>query len=145
MPSRVRKNAEDLAIVALAGGATIQGAADAAGVCARTVHRRLNDPEFRRRVAEARAAVTDEALGKLVDGSTEAADVLRALLKAEDDRVKLTAARSILELGPRLKEAAELEERIAELESKLEENERAEAQEQSRPAGLADGEGREAG
>jgi hypothetical protein len=43
------------------------------------------------------------------------ADPLRCLLKAESEPVRLSAARSIIELGCRLRESAELEQRISDL------------------------------
>ena len=55
----------------------------------------------------------------LAAGSTEAAVTLRNLLNAEADNIKLGAARSILEIGNRLREWAELEERIAALEQRI--------------------------
>jgi hypothetical protein len=48
-------------------------------------------------------------------------DTLRGLLAGESESVKLGAARSILELGWKLKEAVELELRIAALEQRLRE------------------------
>jgi hypothetical protein len=58
------------------------------------------------------------ALGKLADASTEAVDTLRSLLHAEAESVKLGAARAILELGNKLRDAVEVEERLARLEER---------------------------
>ena len=52
---------------------------------------RWADPDFRRRVAELRADMVSRATGKMGDGMAEAADVLRALLKAESESVRLGA------------------------------------------------------
>ena len=65
--------------------------------------------------------MAQRALGKMSDGMAEAADTLRQLLKAEAESVRLGAARSILELGSKLREAVELEDRIGELEAIIEE------------------------
>jgi HEAT repeat protein len=59
------------------------------------------------------------SLGRMADGMTEAADVLRKLLAAESESVRLGAARSLLELGVRLRDSVELEERVRELERQL--------------------------
>jgi HEAT repeat protein len=59
-----------------------------------------------------------QALGRMAAGMTEAADVLRALLKAEAETVRLGAARSLLDLGVKLREVVEFEERLAALERK---------------------------
>jgi HEAT repeat protein len=113
------KRGDEALLLALAGGATVRDAARSAGIGERTATRRLADPGFRRRVAENRADMVARALGKLADGATEAVDTLRKLLGAEADTVKLGAARSILELGTKLREAVELEERLAELERRI--------------------------
>jgi hypothetical protein len=113
-----RKNADESLIVTLAGGATVQGAAQLCDVSERTIHRRLNDPVFKHRLAQARAGMVERALGHLATGAAEAAVVLRNLLAAEGDNIKLGAARSILELGNKLREGVELEARIAVLENR---------------------------
>ena len=60
------------------------------------------------------------ALGRMADGMAEAADVLRALLPpGMPPAVRLGAARSLLELGVRLRESVELEARLASLEEQL--------------------------
>ena len=43
-------------------------------------------------------------------------DVLRALLAAESESVRLGAARALLELGVRVRDAVELDRRVQELE-----------------------------
>ena len=106
-------------IAALAGGATVKAAAKSAGLGRRTAYRRLEDPDFRRRVAEARREMLARAVGTLADASTAAAAKLRDLLDAESETVRLGACRAILELGAKLRESDELAERIAALEERL--------------------------
>ena len=60
-----------------------------------------------------------QASGALPDAMTEATTTLRALLAAESETARLGAARSILELGIKVRETVELEERIAELEARV--------------------------
>jgi hypothetical protein len=55
----------------------------------------------------------------MADGMAEAADVLRHLLGAESESVRLGAARSLLELGVKLRESVELERRMEEVERRL--------------------------
>ena len=119
MAENGRQKRQDALVLALAGGQTVRGAAAAAGVSERTAFRRLADPDFRRQVHEARAGMMQQALGKLTAGMSQAADVLQALLKAEADSVKLSAARTILETGNRLRDACEIEQRLSELEGRL--------------------------
>jgi hypothetical protein len=116
---RGRQNADDALVAALASGATVQHAARRARLSARTVHRRLEDEAFRRRVREARAAMLRRASGRMAAGMTGAATTLRDLLNAKADTVKLGAARALLELGVKLQDAADLQERVAELERRL--------------------------
>jgi hypothetical protein len=111
-----RRNADLPLIAALAGGATIESAAARAGVSERTARRRLDEPEFRKQVDEARREMLTRAVGKLADAGTEAAETLRKLLQAESESVRLGACRAILELGTRLREAEELERRLVALE-----------------------------
>ena len=79
----------------------------------------MADPAFRRRVVELRADMVARSLGRLADGMADAADTLRALLRAEGESVRLGAARALLELGTKLRESVELEERLAALEAAL--------------------------
>jgi hypothetical protein len=115
-----RQKRHDALVLALAAGRAVRSAAASAGVSERTAFRRLADPAFRRQVHEARAALVQQAVGKLAEGMAEAADVLRGLLQAEADGVKLSAARTILETGHRLREACEVDERLRALEAQLE-------------------------
>jgi hypothetical protein len=115
--SRSRENADDLLIANLAGGATVTASAKLCDLSERTVGRRLADPVFRQRLAEARAAMLCRALDHLSRGAAEASVTLRKLLRSDDAKVQLGAARSILEAVGRLQESVDLEERIATLEA----------------------------
>jgi hypothetical protein len=119
---RGRKNADDALLVALAGGRTVKDAADLAGVSLRTATRRLADPGFRRRVTQARAAMVERALVELAAGAAAAVGALRDLHTGQNTppAVRQSAARSYLELGTRLREAVEAEQRLAALEEALE-------------------------
>lgn len=116
MAANGRRSADDRLIVELAGGKTVAEAAAAAGVGERTVYRRQEDPEFRRRVVAARAAYLETALAKLAEASCRAAQTLVTLLDSDADSTKLSAARSILDSGLKLREAVEIQERLRRLE-----------------------------
>jgi hypothetical protein len=116
MADRGRRNPDALAL-ALAGGATVRDAARSAGMAERTAYRLWADPTFRRRVSQLRGEMTIRAVGRLTDAMSEAVDTLRALLSCESLGVRLGAARSVLQLGVELREASELEDRIAALEA----------------------------
>ena len=123
MAHRGRKSADEALIAALAGGATVDDAAVSARISPRTVHRRLADPVFCRRVTDARGAMLESALAHLADASIDAAKTLRRLLGSTDGTA-LSAAKAILEIGPRLRETVELQERLGELERIVELNSR---------------------
>ena len=106
-------------VASLAAGQTVLDAAREAGLSEKTAHRRLAEPEFRRRVAAARDQMLARAVGQLTDAATEAVATLRELLAADALAVRLGAARSILDLGRRLREALELDARLTELEGRL--------------------------
>jgi HEAT repeat protein len=116
---RGRQNADEALALTLASGQTLRDAAAAVGVSERTAARRWGDPSFRQRVAELRTDMVQRSLGRLADGMSEAADVLRQLLAAKSESVRLGASRSMLELGVKLREAVELEQRIATIENQL--------------------------
>jgi hypothetical protein len=124
MAGRGRRNADEALALALAGGQTLRDAAAAVGIAERTAHRRWADADFRRRVTELRGDMVSRSLGKMADGMTEAAGVLRQLLAAQSESVRLGAARSLLELGVKLRESVELEERLAALEKMKEPGDR---------------------
>lgn len=84
-------------VIALARGASVPEAAAEAGVSDRTTWRRLADPAFRRCVLEARAELVAGSLAKIAHGATRAVDALIELLEAEDPKVRLAAAREVLD------------------------------------------------
>lgn len=102
----------------LASGRTIVEAARRTKTGVSTVkHWLAEQPAFRERIARLRAELTGQALGRLTDAMSSAADCLRQLLRAKQEAVRLGAARAIIELGAKLREQVELEERLAALES----------------------------
>jgi hypothetical protein len=114
---RGRKNADDALVLALACGATIENAASKAGVCPRTAHRRLKDPEFVKRLDDLRADMLERATAMLTAAAMEAVKTLVSLQATTiAPAVRLGAARTILEMGAKYREAADLAQRIATLE-----------------------------
>ena len=94
------------------------------GVSERTAFRRLEDAAFKARVAELRSAMVRTAAGRLVDGMTEAAGVLRAGLTDPDANIRHKSAVKLIELGVKVTELAELEQRVEELEQLIRQKER---------------------
>ena len=119
MAGNGRKNGRQAVILALAGGETVAAAARKTDVGERTIHRWRQDAAFCREVEQARAEMFSRALGCIAEGCASGALVLRKLaLKAKSESVQLAASRALLELGPRLRESVELEERLRALEER---------------------------
>jgi hypothetical protein len=118
MADNGRQNGDVALLLAIASGQTVRDAAQQAGVSERTAARRMADADFRRQINELRADMVDRTLGKLADSMTSAADKLRELLDADAEQVRLGAARTLLEVGTKLRETVELERRISELEQR---------------------------
>ena len=115
------KQAISTLITALACGATVEQAARKAGVGERTVYRRLSDHAFRKRVQEAHAEMVRRTAGLLTGASMGSVKTLVDLQQdtAVPATVRRTAARDILELGLKLREAINLEERLATVEGRV--------------------------
>ena len=125
MPKSGRRQADQVLLVALACGATIEAAAQKAGLSQATVYRRLQDPEFKKRIQQTQSDMVKRASGTLTAAGMEAIKTLLALLQssATPAAVRLSAARAVLELGNKLRENVDFEERIRALEKRLFENE----------------------
>jgi hypothetical protein len=114
-----RHNADDRLAAALALGHPIASAAKLAGVSERTAFRRLQDASFRSKIEGLKAESFEHAATLLVSVSTAAVTTLHALLSSPTDSVRLGAARAIITASLQLREATSLEERLAALERRL--------------------------
>jgi hypothetical protein len=103
-------------IVHLASGISPAAAARLAGISEATCYRRLADDAFRQRVEAARSSFWERALGTLSKGAAESATVLRKLLRSEDGRIQLQAAKIVLEQGIKVRDQVDIAQRIAALE-----------------------------
>jgi hypothetical protein len=120
MADSPKKKIDDKLLLTLACGATVESAAREAGVSARTVYRRLEDPAFSRQLQALRADTVLRTCGALTAAGTEAVRTLIELMKPTvAANTRLGAARAVLESGVRLREITELEARIAALEQRL--------------------------
>jgi len=117
--ARSRKSADEALLRGLACGATVESAARAAGISARTAHRRLKEEAFQKRLRDVRAEMVQRTAGMLTGSGLEAGKTLVSLLDPTNPpTVRHGAARTILELGLKLRENAEMEERLAALEAR---------------------------
>ena len=116
---RETRKGESAFLVAMAGGSTVRAAARRAGIGERTAFRRLGEPDFRKKVSAMRAATIERATGRLARASTKAAATLDRLLRSKDERIRLAAGRWILRMLTHLRDHADHEERLLQLEAKL--------------------------
>jgi hypothetical protein len=121
MAKRKRSEADKALLVALACGATVENAAQRAGVAERTAYRRLADPRFRARLAQARADMVQRTAGLLTGAGVGSVKTLVDLQNdaAVSPGVRRACARDVLEIGLRVREAADLEARLAALEERV--------------------------
>ena len=118
--ARTRKNTDEVLVTALACGATLDNAAHSAGMSPRTVHRRLKEPAFLERLKEARADMLQRTAGMLTAAGPESVKTLITLQQTTNaGSVRLGAARSVLEMGVKVREASELAQRLAALEAQV--------------------------
>jgi hypothetical protein len=118
MPKKLFKKSEDAFLIALACGATVEAAAAQCGIAERTAYRRLKDPEFKSRLTRTRSEMIERATGMLTAAAGEAVRTLLSLQKsAVPPAVRMSAARAILEIGMKLREVVDIEERLNRLEA----------------------------
>ena len=121
MASGRKKKADDGLVLALACGASPEGAAQKTGLSLRTVYRRLAEPAFRRQVEQVRAEMVRRTAGMFTAAGLAALKTFTTLQEsASSEAVRLGAARAIIELGCKLRQAVEMNERMAALEARLE-------------------------
>jgi hypothetical protein len=114
-----RSRADETLAAELAVGRTVTEAAKAAGISEATAYRRLREKSFNDRVSELRSVMVKTAAGRLADGMTTAADVLRKLLTSKTEGIRLRAACAMLDQAVKVTELFDLQERVAELEEAL--------------------------
>ena len=110
---------DSLLAIALASGASISDVAARANIDRSTVYRKLENPEFRRLVAEFRDRLIGTALGRIADNMTRAADALAAMLDAPEPHIRLRAIRALFTLGIRLRDSVDLTTRVHDVERTL--------------------------
>src|SRR5262245_26991857 len=108
-----RKVIDDRILLALSCGATIEGAAQQTNVTISTVRKRLQDPEFLRRLRYLRDDMVRRTAAMLTAAAGEAVRTLLDLQAPKNPgMVRLGAARAIIELGIRTREHVEFTERL---------------------------------
>ena len=112
--------ANEVLVAALACGATIQSAAQQAGISVSTAYRRLADPEFCLELKNFRAGFVERTTWGLTAAGMECVKTLISLLSpGTPPATRLGAARAGIELGMKVREQYDLEKRLADLEEQM--------------------------
>jgi hypothetical protein len=115
-----KRKADPLILAALVCGASSEQAGAKAGVSGRTVRRRLNNAAFRRKLNRVRNEMQMRTADQLSAAGTEAVRTLIRLMNAAaPPNTQLGAARSVVELGIKVRETADLAVRLTEVEQRL--------------------------
>lgn len=108
--------------VALARGASIEDAARAGSVSARTVRRRLEDPRYRAEIAKLRAKVLDGILARLLYGARVGVETLIEVARdGKSESARVSAARVLAEHTLSFSELVAVDERLAAIEAAVSE------------------------
>ena len=104
------------AIPIILASKTISEGVKKAGIKRETFYQWIRDPGFKAEFIQQRQEIIDLALHELKTSASEAVSVLRELLQAEGEGVRLRTAQAILENVLKSIEIENLEKRIEELE-----------------------------
>jgi hypothetical protein len=131
------------AIAALLSQATLEKAAEQAGVSLRTLKGWLREPRFRRAYREARQAILERTTSLILQLTGKAILTLHASLDARDEAVRLRAAMAVLQYARELAGEVDTMEDVSELKQQVEELQHAQGSAHSRHS-AASGNGRHA-
>ncbi len=133
MAGHGRKNVDAVLVEALACGASAANAAQRAGVSARTVFRRLEEPAFRQRIEKVKQETVERTSAMLTAMGIESCRGLHDLMdKSIPPHVRLGVFRAVLGLGCTLREHVDLGRRVSELEEERDRSKTAPPDEGSR-------------
>ena len=114
-----RRNADQALLKALACGVSNEAAASQAGVSPATVYRRRQNPDFCKQLDQLKSEMFQRTAAMLNAAGMESVKKLLELQKIASHAVQLGASRSILEIGAKFRESADLEKRLHDLEEHL--------------------------
>jgi hypothetical protein len=120
MENEAKQRKDHQLLLALACGASVEVAARAVGISESTIRRRLHEKRFSTRLTQMRSEMSLRVADQLTAASTEGARTMVELMKpAYPPAARLGASRAVVELSMRARESADLQNRMAELERRL--------------------------
>jgi hypothetical protein len=112
-----RTQGDTVLVAALLAGHTLKAAAPLAHVSEHTARRRMQDPAFQQQLAAARQEALGVAVTQLAGATTKASAALIDLVEhAEQESIRLAAARTIIETVVKATETLDLLRRLDALE-----------------------------
>jgi hypothetical protein len=113
---------QERAIAAFLQHPTIPDAAKAVGVGESTLYRWLQNSAFQAKYADARREVTRHAIAQVQAGMSEAVRTLQHVMndKKAPASARVSAARTMLDIGIKAVEIEDLEKRVGEIEKLME-------------------------
>jgi len=114
----------EVAIVGLLTQSTMDDAAKHAGVSTPTLWRWMQEPRFQTEYRKARRQAMGQAAAQLQQASSIAVKALKDIIQDSDitASARVTAARTVLEIGLKAIEIEDIESRVEELERMADEN-----------------------
>ena len=114
---------QEAALVALIAKSSISEAAKSAKIGQRTLWRWLQSEDFKKAYLSARRQVVVQAVAKVQSGMTAAAETLIEVMKDEksSSSARVSAARTMLDMGIKAIEIEEIELRVEALENIIKE------------------------
>lgn len=112
---------DDRLAALLATGRTVRSVAVIANVSERTLYRCLADHQFRKRVNAFRDQMVSQAVCRMSRSMTAAADALRELIDNPDPKIRLQAAKAMIEAGAKLLQTTDLAQEIDYLHTRADE------------------------
>src|SRR5215813_9331619 len=109
-----------LALPIIAGEPTIEGAAEKIGVTRKTIYEWLKQDFFKQALEEARKEYVESGFRTMRLAAKRAADKIVKHLDCTDEKVSLRAAEDIIEFAKEFISLEDHEQRIKELEERLE-------------------------
>jgi hypothetical protein len=119
------KSKQSLFIAAKLTGAKTGDAAATAGISMRTAYRWMNSVQFQMQLREVQKDVLERATSRLTAATMDAVCTLHSLLQDPMPTIRLRAAESIIDCGWKMRDQLDLVSRIAQLEKRADESEKA--------------------
>ncbi len=117
---RRKPHADETLLMALACGATVEEAATKAGLCRKTAAKRVGEAAFQGRLRDLRGDMAKRASSMLTAAGMSSVRTLLQLQEVTNPpAVRLGAARAALEIGLRIRETVEMEDRLLQVERQL--------------------------